>query len=427
MTVHGMLPFVSALAIGLLLGFERERSHGTDVHQMAGSRTFALLALCGALAASFHPWVIAAGVLAVGGLVAVGYRRTSEHDPGATTEVAALVTFLLGALAWSQAGLAAAIAITMIVLLAAKGRIHSFARDIVTDTDVEDVIKLLVMAFVVLPLLPNRSVGPYGVLNPQKIWQLVLALTGISWVGYVATRMLGPRRGLLITGLAGGFISASATTASMARLSKSPDQARVAVAGASLASMATFVQLAGIIAIADSRLLAKLWPALLVGALVMAAVAGFWVHRSTHARDAGPQPEKGAEPAEGTEPDTAAGPTTHPFGLRPALVLAAVLTLAVLVGRWVVDVIGPQATVLASGAAGFADAHAGALAAATLYHEGQIGAGAALAGIGTAVATNTVLKCILAFVAGGRNFGWRFTPGILVVIGLFLTTLALTA
>jgi uncharacterized membrane protein (DUF4010 family) len=421
MTIHDMLPFASALAIGLLLGFERERSHGPGVHQVAGSRTFALLALCGALAAALDPWVTAAGFLVVGGLVAVGYRRTSEDDPGATTEVAALVTFLLGAFAWSHAGLAASIAIMMIVLLTAKGRIHSFARQVVTDTDVEDVIKLLVMAFIVLPLLPNRSVGPYGVLNPQKIWQLVLALTGISWVGYVATRVLGPRRGLLITGLAGGFISASATTASMARLSRSTNQARVAVASASLASLATFVQLAGIIAVADARLLGRLWPSLLAGAVAMAAVAAFWVRRSVHAGEAAAQPEEGATT------DDAAGTTTRPFGLRPALVLSAVLTLAVLVGRWMVDVIGPQATLLASGAAGFADAHAGALAAATLYHDGQIEARTALLGIGVAVATNTVLKGVLAFVAGGKTFGRRFTPGIVVVIGLFLTTLAFTA
>jgi uncharacterized membrane protein (DUF4010 family) len=416
-----MLPFASALAIGLLLGFERERSHGASVRQTAGSRTFALLALGGALAASLHPWVIAAGVLAVGALVAIGYQRTSADDVGATTEVAALVTFLLGALAWSHAGLAAATAIAMVVLLATKGRIHGFAREVVTDTDVDDVVKLLVMAFIVLPLLPNRSVGPYGVLNPQKIWQLVLALTGISWLGYVATRVLGPRRGLLITGLAGGFISASATTASMARLARTTNQARVAVAGASLASLATFAQLAGIIAVADARLLGRLWPALLAGAVAMAAVAAFWVRRSAQAGEAAPQAEEGAST------DQAADTTAHPFGLRPALVLAAVLTVALLVGRWVVDVIGPQATLLASGAAGFADAHAGALAAATLYHGGQIEARTALLGIGAAVATNTVLKGILAFVAGGRTFGWRFTPGVVVVIGLFLTTLAFTA
>jgi uncharacterized membrane protein (DUF4010 family) len=391
---------------------------------MAGSRTFALLALCGALAASLDPSVIAAGVLAVGALVAVGYRRTSEDDPGATTEVAALATYLLGALTWSHAGLAASIAITMIVLLSTKDRIHSFAREVVTDTDVEDVIKLLVMAFIVLPFLPNRSVGPYGVLNPQKIWQLVLALTGISWAGYVATRVLGSRRGLLITGLAGGFISASATTASMARLSRSANQARVAVAGASLASLATFVQLAGIIAVADARLLRRLWPALLVGAVAMAAVAAFWVRRSVHAGEAAP--EAAPEGEDRAKADETADATTHPFGLGPALMLAAVLTLAVLLGRWVVDVLGPQATLFASGAAGFADAHAGALAAATLYHENQIEARTALLGIGAAVTTNTVLKGVLAFAAGGRSFGLRFTPGMVVVIGLFLTTLAFT-
>ena len=206
MTVDDLLPFVSSLAIGLLVGFERERSNRGEVRQAAGSRTFALLALSGTLAAAFDTWVIAGGLIAVGGLLIVGYQRTSADDPGATTELAALATFLLGALAWTETALAAGLAITVIVLLSAKGQIHSFARNVVTDAEVEDAIKFLVMAFVVLPLLPNRDVGPYRVLNPERIWQLVVALTGISWAGYIATRALGVRRGLLIAGLAGGFI-----------------------------------------------------------------------------------------------------------------------------------------------------------------------------------------------------------------------------
>jgi hypothetical protein len=150
-TVDDLLPFVSSLAIGLLVGFERGRSNRSEVRQAAGSRTFALLALSGTLAAAFDNWVIVAGLIAVGGLLVVGYRRTSADDPGATTELAALATFLLGALAWTETALAASLAIIVIVLLSAKGRIHSFARDVVTDAEVEDAVKFLVMAFVVLP------------------------------------------------------------------------------------------------------------------------------------------------------------------------------------------------------------------------------------------------------------------------------------
>ena len=414
MTVDDVLPFVSSLAIGLLVGFERERSQRNSVRQAAGSRTLALVALSGTLAAAFGTWVIAGGLIAVGGLMVVGYQRTSAEDPGATTELAALVTFLLGALAWTETALAAGLAITVIVLLSAKGRIHSFAREVVTDAEVEDALKFLVMAFVVLPLLPNRDVGPYGVLNPERIWQLVVALTGISWAGYVATRALGVRRGLLIAGLAGGFISASATTASMGRLSRTPGRLHATVTGAYLASVVTFAQLAGIVAIADRALLVHLWPALVAGAATLAGIAAISFTR----RDPGVPGDVTA----GRDP-----PVDRPFGLRPALLLAGVLTLALLVGRWVVDVIGPGATMLASGAAGLADAHAGALAAATLHQRGEIGLSPALLGVGAALSTNTVTKCVLAFTAGGRQFGWRFCAGVLPAFAVFLGLVARAA
>lgn len=211
-------PYLVALAIGLMLGFERERSHNGTV--AAGSRSFALLALMGAAAASFGPWVVIAGLACVGALVALAYVRTSREDPGTTSEIAALVAYLLGALAYARPAVAVALAVVVVVLLLSKNRIHRFARDIVTEVELEDAVKFFVVAFVVLPLLPDRPLGPYGVLNPAKVWLLVVLLTGIGWVGYIAVRALGPQRGLLITGLAGGFVSASATTASMARLSK---------------------------------------------------------------------------------------------------------------------------------------------------------------------------------------------------------------
>lgn len=414
MTVDELLPFVSSLAIGLLVGFERERSHRGGVRQAAGSRTFAVLALAGTLAAAFDTWVIAAGLIAAGGLLVVGYRQTGIDDPGATTEIAGLATYLLGALAWTDAALAAGIAIILIVLLASKGRIHSFARDMLSDADVDDAIKFLVMAFVVLPLLPDREMGPYGVLNPERIWQLVLALTAISWVGYVATRSLGSRRGLLITGLAGGFISASITTASMGRISRTSGRLAAPLGGAYLASVATFVQLAGIIAVADAELLAHLWPAIVAGGSVLVVVVAVTLTRgaATVGADHAPDPDRAVD---------------RPFGVRPALVLAGVLTTAVFVGRWVADVIGPNATVLAAGAAGLADSQAGALAAATLHEQGELQLTPALLGVGAAVCTNTVVKCVLAFTVGGRRFGMRFSAGAIPAFALFLGVLGITA
>ncbi|MFN8072902.1 MAG: DUF4010 domain-containing protein [Mycobacterium sp.] len=401
-------PYLVALAIGLMLGFERERSHNGTV--AAGSRSFALLALMGAAAASFGPWVVIAGLACVGALVALAYVRTSREDPGTTSEIAALVAYLLGALAYARPAVAVALAVVVVVLLLSKNRIHRFARDIVTEVELEDAVKFFVVAFVVLPLLPDRPLGPYGVLNPAKVWLLVVLLTGIGWVGYIAVRALGPQRGLLITGLAGGFVSASATTASMARLSKTGVGLRAALASALAASIATFLQLLVVIGYVYADVLRRLWLPVVAAALVLVGVAVV-VYRGA-ARDR-------QEPAaEGT-----ATPAARPFALRPALILAAILISALLVGRWGAAVLGPQGAILASFAAGLADAHAGSIAAATLAAQGDITIATALAAIGAALGSNLLVKIALAFTAGGRRFGLGFTAGMAAPAAVFAALL----
>lgn len=230
----------------------------------------------------------------------------------------------------------------------------------------EDAIKFFEVAFVVLPLLSDRAIGPYGVLNPAKVWFLVVLLTGIGWVGYIGVRALGPKRGLLVTGLAGGFVSASATTASMGRLSRTSGNLRAPLASALVASLATFVQLLIVIGFIDAEVLRRLWPPVAAGALVLVAITGF-VYRG------GSETQLDAEG--GNEVATREGhlkrkPPTRPFALRPALVLTAVLICALLVGRWGAEVLGAKGAVLAAFTAGLADAHAGAIAAASLAAKG---------------------------------------------------------
>jgi uncharacterized membrane protein (DUF4010 family) len=399
-------PFLVALAIGLLLGFERERSHSRRI--AAGSRSFALLALLGAVAASFGPWVVVAGLAGIGALMALAYVRTSTEDPGTTTEIAGLVTYLLGALAYARPAVAVALAVVVVGLLLSKNRIHRFAREIVSEVELEDAIKFLVVAFVVLPLLPDRALGPYGVLNPAKVWLLVVLLTGIGWAGYIGVRALGPQRGLLVTGLAGGFVSASATTAAMGRLSRTGTGLRAPLASALVASLATFAQLIIVMAYVDTEVLRRLWPAVLCSALVLAVVAAL-VYRGA-SRDV-------------AAPDAPAVPAGRPFALRPALILAAVLIVALLVGRWGADVLGPQGAVLAAFGAGLADAHAGAIAAATLASAGDISVDTALAAVAAALGSNLLVKIVLAFAAGGRRFGLGFLAGMAaptIVFGLAL-------
>ncbi|MGX9670669.1 MgtC/SapB family protein [Mycobacterium sp. HM-7] len=407
-------PFLVALAIGLLLGLERERSHTRKLP--AGSRSFALLSLAGAVAAGFGPWTVVAVSLGVGALIALAYFRTSAEDAGTTTATAAFVAYLLGALAYSRPALAVALAVVVAGLLVSKTRIHRFARDIMTEVELEDAIKFLVVAFVILPLLPDRGLGPYGVLNPEKVWLLVVLLTGIGWVGYIGVRALGPERGLLITGIAGGFVSATATTASMGRLSRTTPSVRAPLASALLASLATFVQLLVVIGVVDAQVLQHLWPPVAAGALVLIAIAAVVYRGAGQLTEGNPAPEQ----------DTGAAPASRPFALRPALILAAVLTLALLVGRWGADVLGAGGTVLAAFAAGLADAHAGAVAAASLAAKGDITVDTALIAVAAALGSNLIVKTVLAFTAGGRRFGLRFLAGMTPPAVVFGVVLALT-
>ncbi len=395
-----------ALAIGLLIGSERERSgHGGIT---AGVRTFGLAALAGCLAAFIHPVVLAATVLSVAAFMAVGYARSKPDDLGATTEVALVLTAGLGGLATTAPALAAGAGVATAVVLLSKDRLHRFVRENVTDVEMTDALKFFVVAFVVLPLVPRAHLGPYGVIDPRMIWALVVAVTALGWLGYVAVRMLGPRRGLPVAGLAGGFVSGAATTGAMARIAKTPELYRPALAAALLASVATLVQLVVVTAVADGRVAAMLAPAAALGAAVLAGEAAWLTLRRR------PEP---TEPANATETTPASRETTapsreptapglagrRPFALIPALLLAAILTTLLVVAAFANDVLGRGGAILAVSAAGLADAHAGALTAATLSSAGNLTVQTAALAAMSAVGVNTVVKLALALAAGGRQ------------------------
>jgi len=446
-TLEIVIAAATALACGLMIGTERERSHARGTVS-GGVRTYALLALVGLVAAALGPWVIAAALVVVGALVAIGYVRTSATDIGSTSEVAGLIAFALGALAWSRPAVAAGLAVAVTVVLASKQRLHRFVRDVVSDTELEDALKFFVAAFVVLPLLPAGAIGPYGVLDARRIWTIVVVLTGVSAAGYIATRWFGAGRGLAVTGLAGGFVSASATTGAMALRARDPSVRRVALSAALLASVSTMLQLLGLTLVAYPPLLPPLLPTIVVGIVTLLATA-WWNNRGSSAVElqstsiASDRVAVGELPPEiqGSMADTDASGTdgsAHPappesstetgrlFAIVPALILAVLLTIATLAARWGVDVFGSSGIVGAAGLAGLADAHAGALATATVLREGAISTAVALTAVGAALFTNTVVKMVLAFVGGGLDVGRRYTVLMLIPIVSIAVTLTAT-
>jgi uncharacterized membrane protein (DUF4010 family) len=434
MSVEDILPFLYALAIGLLIGFERERSHPPGTKKIGGSRTFALVALSGSLAALLGDWVVVSGLLAVALFLVAGYRRTSLMDPGTTTEIALFATFLLGALTQDEPEVAISLAIIVTVLLASKSRIHGFAHNAVSEIEFEDALKFAVIAFVVFPLLPDKDIGPYGAINPHEIWLLVVAFTGISWVGYIAVRVLGPVGGTLATGLAGGFVSASATTAAMGRRARLGVEGE-AVAGALLASVATYIQLEAVMLVASPEIALRLWPSCLIGAGGLIVLALFdWRRKNGVGRGAAEPRRNVAEtgpPVKTSEPSSkhrgSPALSARPFAFRSALLLALILSAALVAGRWAAAVFGSGGVYLSAGAAGLADAHAGALASAELFSAGAIELTAALIAIGIALSVNTIVKVVIGFVAGGRSFGMRLSVGIVPAVVLFAVAIGVTA
>jgi uncharacterized membrane protein (DUF4010 family) len=242
-----ILNLAVALGIGLLIGAERERRKGEGPSRSpAGIRTFTVASLAGAISLIVGGEVLFA--IAIAGVIlltTVAYWHGDEDDPGLTTEIALIVTTLLGGLSMQKPALAAGLAVTLAGLLAARSHLHHFVRSVVTEDELNDALILAGATLVILPLAPNRPMGPYGALNPHSIWILVILVMAIGAAGYLAVRMLGARVGLPIAGLASGFISSTATIGAMAaRAAKTTDVLAAAVAAAVLSTIATIVQMA---------------------------------------------------------------------------------------------------------------------------------------------------------------------------------------
>lgn len=430
--------FAIAVSLGLLLGFEREhrqfREHGDPTP--LGTRTLAVLALAGALARTIDrsgvapglpapAWVTAAGMIAGGAVVAVsGGRREASH--GTTTAATALAGYLLGALVVEDAALAVALAALLALVLESKPWLRRAVREVVSPAEVEDAVRWFVLAFVVLPLVPDEPVGPSGAIVPSRVWELLLLLSGIGWLGYIGTRFAGRRRGLLVVGAAGGFVSGAATTAALARLARrDPSVRTAALGGALLASVATCVQVVVLALVASRPLGIRLIGPMAAGAAVL-LVTGVALTRRLHV-PSGPTPS--ADAAASTH---AAAPAEGPLGLerplalRGSVVAAAVLSAAIAGSTVLVERAGTSSAAAAAAATGLADAHAALLATAQLHERGLLSLHTAVLTCGAGLLTNTVTK-LLGASLGGRWFLVRFAAALAVAASVVGAGLVLAA
>lgn len=395
-----LLNLAAALGIGLLIGADRERRKGGGpARASAGIRTFTVASLAGAASVmAGGAGMLAVTVAGVAALTAIAYLRSRSDDPGLTTEIALILTALLGGLSMQQPALAAGMAVGLAALLAARTPLHHFVRSVLTEKEVNDALIFAGATLVVLPLLPNQVFGPYDALNPRSIWIVVILVMAISAAGYILVRMLGARFGLPIAGLASGFISSTATIGAMgARVRKSPDVISAAVAGAALSTVATVVQTCLVLAATSPATLRALSvPLICAGIAAVAYGAGFTV-RALRERDA-------AEPQAG-----------HAFSFPVALVFALTLSAVLIASAALREWFGDTGVIVAAAAAGFVDTHSAAIAIASLVASGKMTAADAVFPILAAFSTNTISKMIFAWSSSSRSFALRLIPGLILV------------
>jgi len=284
------------------------------------------------------------------------------------------------------------------ILLAVRSRLHHFVRSVLTEDELKDGLILVGATLVVLPLLPDRSMGPYAALNPHSIWLLVILVMAISAAGYLAVRVLGARFGLPLAGLASGFISSTATIGAMgARAAKKTDILPAAVAAAVLSTLATIVQMALVIAATSMTTLRSLSASLTFASLAAVLYGSVFTVRAIRQQ---------------TEAEAQSGSAIS-FGT--AVTFALVLSGILVASAALRESFGETGVVVAAALVGFVDTHSAAIAVASLVASGKMSAADAVAPILAGLSTNTISKVILAGTSGGRSFALCVIPGLIAV------------
>ena len=400
--IANAIEWAVALAIGLLIGLERERSKGSGPERgAAGIRTHAIAAIFGAAAMRLGGAALAAlAIAAVAGLAALAYRRTRNGDPGLTSEIALVLTPVLGALAMVDRLSAAMLGVVVAVLLAAKPALHRFVNGTLTSDEVSDGLVIAIVGVVIWPLLPDRGMGPNNAINPHMLGLVALLVLTIGAAGHVAVRALGPRYGLAVAGLASGFVSSVATIGAMGgRARANPAAAPGAIAGATLSSLATFIQMGIVLAAVSRPTLAALAVPLLAGGAIIAVYGGLYGWRAATA----------SATSEGNDlVDTAGGA----FNLKSALLMVVGMAGILVLTATVQPLFGGAGLTVGAALGGILDTHAAAMSVAALVAADRLSAEAAVVPVLAAMTANATMKVSMALGTGGTGYALRIGAGV---------------
>lgn len=395
-----LYPFLTSLALGLLIGLERERSPAAK----AGLRTFSLVALAGTLGALLSektgaPWMLGAGLLVMGGMMVATYFKTAGNDdPGTTTIAAVVVCYALGAMVWyGMEQLAVTLAILATALLYFKPELSGVSRSL-TRLDLVSILQFAVLSFVILPILPNQNYGPYDALNPYQLWWMVVLISGLSLAGYAALRIAGQRHGTLLTGLFGGVASSTATTLAFSRHGRdNPRLIGMAALVILLANWVVLLRLAVVVAVLAPGLLRPMLTLLGGGALGGLLVL-YLLWRRLEAKSNAPTLEM-----------------KNPTELRAAIGFGALYAGVLFAAAWLTDLVGSQGVYAVALVSGLTDVDAITLSSLRLFGLGTLQGDQAVTTVFLAVLANIVFKGGLATVIGGADLARQVLPGMAAV------------
>jgi uncharacterized membrane protein (DUF4010 family) len=384
-----------ALGLGLLVGLQREHAS----KRLAGMRTFPLITLFGALTAmlaqSFGGWIIATGLAALTGIIVIGnFVASQEGDAGhgVTTEVAMLLMYCVGAsLVAGYRELGIVIGGGVAVLLQFKVQLHGIA-DRLGDNDLKAVMQFALISLVILPFLPNKTYGPYSVLNPRQIWWMVVLIVGIGLGGYIVYKFFGGGAGVILGGLLGGLISSTATTVSYARRTATArETALPATAVIMIASLVVFLRVLLEIALVAPGLVRTAAPPILIMLFVLAVVsARLWFQR-------------GAEQLE-------MPPHGNPSELKPAIIFALLYAIVLVAVAAAESQFGSKGLYVVAALSGLTDVDATTLSASQLVNSGRLSADHAWRLVVTALTSNLLFKGASVAMLGHRDLLLRIAP-----------------
>src|SRR3990170_2524194 len=408
--IEALPQFLTSLAIGLLIGLERERNPSAK----AGLRTFALVALFGTMAALLStklgsPWLLIAGLLAVTGMIVAANLNNprEENDPGTTTVIALVLCYMLGAMIWyGLAKLAVMLAIGVTALLYFKPELRGLSQKL-TRRDLVAVLQFSVLTFIVLPILPDQDYGPYDAFNPHQAWLMVVLISGISLAGYTALHLVGTRYGAPLLGIFGGLSSSTATTLIYAKHGKSNQaMSYLAASVIVIASMVVLLRLLVVSAVVAYGTLPSLFP-MLAGGLLFGLIVALYNWR------------KMTKTTELYIPET-----SNPAELHTAIGFGLLYVAVLLGSAWMKDIAGSQGLYAVALVSGLTDVDAITLSSLRLFNLGQLSEHQTVTAITIAFLANLAFKFGMVVFIGGWSLARHVATGfgaiaLGVLVGLF--------